>query len=374
MAEFYAWVRPDTLQAPAGWSPETKPPAIPDEGMPRRQLQADLPGVGSLDDRSKGKLFINQVTTGVHSLGDLFQSAGLSAPAIPDLSTLVRWSGPDGRHSLAHALLNLHVGLMSTLEAADHRVGKAYGLGRALADLTLRPKQSDGLAFSKDFQAQRVVALSQDLQDLKSALPPHAGQAVVESIATWQRWSATPTWKNRPLDWPSDKESVLHALSTQGTQWRLLLTGEKAPLDQLRAEDYVDAAGFLLGRLRQLASKYISQYWPYLAAFSILVVIGIILALTLLASPAAKAAGVAVSVLGGLGLTSASAISTLKKGAASAEDYLWQAELDLAVGRATTTLPRHASPPLIGEPTTIGSRRLANILHKVDGPGSGRSP
>jgi hypothetical protein len=364
MAEFYARVVPqDHLTPPEGWDSEMKPPEMSAETH-RRQLQADLPGLGSLDTRATGQLLIDEINGGVHSVAEVLGSAGLAPPKVPDFPTLIRWSGEQGRYSLAHAILNFHVDLLTSLEAADQAVGKAYGLGRAVADLTLRPKQDVVALFSEDFRAGRVIAITQDLRDLKSALPPHAGEAVGGSIAIWQRWADAPRWRNRPLDWATDRPEVLRALSDQGRQWRLLLAGEKAPLDQLSAEDYVEAAGFLIGRLRQLATKYAYQYWVVLAVVVAVVILGMVLAVTLLASPAAKAAGVAVSLFGGLGITGASVVSTLRKAASSAEDYLWQAELDLAIARASTTLPPHAVLAVVGEPLppTVAGRRLDELV------------
>ena len=45
-----------------------------------------------------------------------------------------RKSLPPDRDAIRKAILNLHVALLIQLTAADYRLGKAYGLGRALAD------------------------------------------------------------------------------------------------------------------------------------------------------------------------------------------------------------------------------------------------
>jgi len=280
MAEFYSDIRPAELRPPT--LPKGKPapaPAIPPRVLTRIQLQADLPGTGALSETERRKSLIDEIQAGFRAIEGIISATGLDVPALPPLGDLVRISGAEGRYQTAAATLTFHVQLLVRLRAGDARLGKAYALGRALADLTLRPRAGDTTTFVKDFRQGRVVGLMEDLRDLKSSLPPHAAEAVVTSMGIWQAWAAAPMWDGLALDWTQHGKEVVRVLQDQGKQWRLLLTGEKEPLDVLTAENYVDASGFLLGRLRQLLERFAGQYWLPLTTLGVFVIAGVVGAL-----------------------------------------------------------------------------------------------
>src|SRR4029453_13512495 len=79
------------------------------------------------------------------------------------------------------------------LTAADFRLGKAYGLGRALAQTALLPDAKHPETFQQTFARFRLDNLLGWLADLRSAFPPHAAEAVSGSLQAWAAWSDAPT-------------------------------------------------------------------------------------------------------------------------------------------------------------------------------------
>jgi hypothetical protein len=349
MAELYDKVRP------AEPAPPQPPPGQLREVSPRRddqrvRLQADLPGLGALGDGQELKLLFDRVSVGLGRLCPLITGAGLTVPADGSWRSLAgHRRSPEGRYQLARAVLEFHSDLLVDLTACDHQVGLAYGLGRAVADLSLRPHTSDETTFTGDFRHGRAVTIIGWLRELHTALPAHAAGAVIGSIAQWQQWAARPSWYGQPLAWADHGGQVVGALEQQGRRWRLLLTGQVAPLDELGPEDYVQAAGFLAGRVRQIGQRLLLQYWPLAAGFTAAMAAAVAGSLILLNSPAAKGIGVAVSVFGWLGITGRSLSVTLRRTAGHVEESLWQGELDLAAAWANTNLPAADSDRRLGE-------------------------
>lgn len=351
MAELYAEVKPAELQPPL---PPPDGPLL--TGRPQRhderiQLHSDLPGLGALRDSQQLALLIDQVTVGVAKLGPRITRAGLVVPARGDWRALSQHRrSPEGRYQLARSVLEFHDDLLVALTASDHRLGLAYGLGRAVADLSVRPDSSDESTFTKEFKREgRVETITGWLTELRTALRPHAGQAVVGSMAQWQQWAAQPIWSGKPLVWADQGGDVVTALKEQGTRWRLILTGQVSPLDQLSPEDYVQAAGFLVGRVRRIAQRLLAQYWPWVSGVTTLMVAAVAASLVLLNSPAAKGIGVAASVLAWLAVADRSLTRALRGTVGHVEQSLWQAELDLAAAWANTNLPVADADRQLGE-------------------------
>ena len=216
-----------------------------------------------------------------------------------------------------------------TLTAADFRLGKAYGLGRALAETTLVTDAKNPQTFERVFARYRLANLLSWLADLKSVFPPHAAEAVRGSLQAWAAWREAPTlgpalddlrpasdaevngqapgpaptspraapalarrrtisgsWlskhprepQTRPVDWRStaDRESVTRALHRQGQLWRAILSGEKDGVDLLTADDYVWAADQLLGHLRRLTLGLLRRFWITTTAVALVLVAAIV--------------------------------------------------------------------------------------------------
>jgi cell division inhibitor SulA len=348
MAELYATVKPAALEPPqAPEEPEARDapgaplPKVSAAAESRRiQLQEDLPGLGSLQAQPELQLLIDRVNVGYHHLELVISHAGLAVAAPQDWASLTyQRASPEGRYQLARSVLQFHTDLLVALTACDHQVGLAYGLGRAVADLSMRPCANSQASLTDDLRSGRVKTIVGWLRELHTVLPAHSAGAVVGSITQWQQWAADPSWHGAPLDWDAHGDDVVGALGDQGKRWRLLLTGQIAALDQLSSEDYVQAAGYMVGRIREILQRLLAQYWPWVMIITLAMVAAVVSSLVLLHSPTAKGIGVAISVFGWLGVTGRSVSGQLQRTVSHVEQSLWDSELDLAAAWATTMLP-----------------------------------
>lgn len=176
------------------------------------------------------------------------------------------------------------------------------------------------------------------------------------------------------MRWTVHGPSVIAVLRKQGTSWRSLLTGRSGPLDELKPEDYVDAAGYLLGRVRRILQRLLIQYWPAVLLGTLLMIAAVVAAFVVFKTPADKTVSAAVSFLAWLGITGKLVSGALQRAVSQAENSLWQGELDLAVAWAVTELPNSACDRTIGEPArSMRPRAAASRLKKLHGAAT-RSP
>lgn len=276
------------------------------------------------------------------ALGDIGPPAGAASPRDEGLLA------PLGE-LLRARVLAIHHYLFTGLTAADGRVGKGYGLGRALADLCLRPAESSEAAFRADFDG-RLMTLTGWLQELKSVLPDHASESVANSIEVWRQWIESE--KDETIwDEASPWVDVLHprttlsmvtfALVTQGNRWRAILTGETRATDLLEAEHYIAAGDALLRHLKILGRKFWTQYWHWFAG-ALVALFAVILAALFAAGNAAGAVASLGAAAATLGITWKGVQSTLGTAVKVVETPLWGAQVDLAVASALTILPTNA--------------------------------
>jgi hypothetical protein len=245
-------------------------------------------------------------------------------------------------------LITAHKDLQMALMAADFRLGKAYDLGRALADTCLLPK--DKKSFEGAFSA-RLVAVEDGLADIASNLPPHSARAVSLSLRTWEVWSVNPRLENQPLTWPNPAVSA--ALHRQGEVWRSLLSGEKLGQDMLEAADYFSAFRALIRRTLRLG--------PWLAAILLGILVALAGGIYLLVAQhgtVAKLVGSALSALAALGITGSALRRRLTSVGTEFDRQIWQAELDWAIADAITVAPG----------------RWNVKLRKIEMPARGRDP
>jgi hypothetical protein len=354
----------------------------------RRQARLDkLVGIGELDPLSQARLLLGQVQADVRRTWRLDDSG--QAP--PDLSPVRSLLEAEVRQpdQLEAAVAGLHQHLLVTLTVADFRLGKAYGLGRALAETALLPDARNPQSFQRLFARYRLANLVSWLADLKSVFPPHAAEAVRGSLQAWAVWSEAPallparddqrrasdaemdgqaagpaptnspaaparrrtirgSWwsrhpgepQTRPVDWgsPADRESVTRALHRQGQLWRAILSGEKDGVDLLTADDYVRAADRLLGHLRRLTLGFLRRFWVTTTAVALVLVAAIVTVLAV--RTVATTVAAVLTAAGAVGLTWRGAASGLGRVLAQAQRPLWDSELDVAVAQAVTLLPR----------------------------------
>jgi hypothetical protein len=236
------------------------------------------------------------------------------------------------------AVFTLHCRLLEALTVADFRLGKAYGLGRAVAETALLPAAAAGGAdrvhqFRSLLRSGRLMTIQDWLADLKTLLPSHAAYAVSRSLADWQRWADDHLTE-------ADSDQARSALRVQGRIWRELLTGEKAARDLLSLPDYL-AAG------RRAALRVITRFW-WAILLAPLGAAGIVYVAAHLHGipPLLRLAGSIAWLAGAAGLSLKGAGALLGPGLTGAEGWLWQTELDGSVAVAATCLPRGAKAHL----------------------------
>jgi hypothetical protein len=141
---------------------------------------------------------------------------------------------------------------MEALIVTDFLLGKAYSLGRAVAETVLLPTnvitdEQRRHQFISAFDAGRLITIRDWLTDLKTLLPDHTAYAVSRGLLDWQQW----VQQGQPAgDWSAARS----AIRVQGRIWRELLTGEKAARDILGLSDYVAAA-------RRGTGQVIRRFW-----------------------------------------------------------------------------------------------------------------
>jgi hypothetical protein len=299
-------------------------------------LDEDLPGLSALPPTSLVELGLLQADNALARLLTFLPDGA----SLPDTAA-VRAAGAenDGADdALRASILDLHVALLVDLTAADYRLGKAYGLGRALAD-TCSSVPGDHSehrgALEHHLEPHRALVLVGWLDDLKTVLPGHSGQAVADSLQRWIRWAEASDLGT------FDSHSITQAmrgLHRAGQRWRAVLSGEKQAQDVLATADYVVAARGAIARAGAITRSFVWQLkWP-LAAATALILVGITL-MFINNSTAQVVAGLG-TVAGGLGITWRSAAGSLGRVSLNLGRPLWAAQIDVVVGDALTQAPQ----------------------------------
>jgi hypothetical protein len=270
----------------------------------------DLPGISRLTGAELQELGLFQVQAGITKLRDAICDAGLDVPDAEHFGERVK--AIDDPHARGQAIRDFHVKLLATLTAADFRLGKAYGLGRALADTTRLPPD-----WRSELATYRVATLAGWIRELASALPPHAAHAVAQSLEAWSRWAQS-----------ADSHDT-RQLAAQGRLWRSLLSGEKRAMDVLETSDYLRAGEGMLQRTAALSGRFLRHYWWLVLVALALLGIGVWLIVGPGSGAAAGLGG--ATIFASLGLSWKGIGSSLGTAGARIEQPLWQAELDQAV-------------------------------------------
>lgn len=389
-------VNTETLCLQLGWSMQRLYRARPVPERDHGQVPDRLPGLSRLSRIKRIEIDLGRART---CLGGIAGALGWTASQTPSLDLIqARLTAPAEEAAVTAykaAVLDAHRSLLTRIAAAGAKLGKAYGLGRALAD-TARPGQGTE-DVQGGFEPHRLAQLRHDLNDLASVLPPHSAKAVAQSLTWWRDAvylaDGTETGaKRRQLlanvrtDAPAlrrpkgiinpkitatstrgDLDRLRQALPRQGELWRVVLTGEKKPLDLLKPDDYLEAARRAAARGRQLAAQ------TFLAApkttIALVLVASLVLAgvLTVVwlshASSGGKLAAFLVAVGGYFGSLARAAMPRLKAGVQAAQQPLWQSALDYVSAECI-------SVPPVGRPDSEGWSHLATAPDPaVPGPG-----
>ncbi len=278
-----------------------------------------LPGLAALSPEARALIGLAQVDVALHRLAEMITKVKLPVPT----TDAARAAGGD-----ADAVVELHASLLSTLIAADFKVGKGYELGRTLADLCRGPQ--DVRAVVTAFQPLAIAGLRARLTDLTSALPAHTGHGVRASIDAWVTWAKL---EDRP-----EPPNVVDLLRRQGERWRALLSGEKQATDVLEFDHYLTAGEGLMKHVGALARKFLGKAWP-----AVLVVVALLAGVVVFVMTNPDSTAHAVAGLGGLlavvGLGWKGVGGSLGKALGQLEQPLWGAELDAAVADAIGLVP-----------------------------------
>lgn len=295
-------------------------------------LPADLPGVGSLSHSERTSLAIDQIDAGLARLGPRIEAVGLTKPTTEGLRKAFESGSEDRPTDIREPLLALHVEVLATLTAADFRLGKAYGLGRALADTT---RVGDAASLAKAFGHWRIRDLRARLSELDSALPRYSSEAARRSMSAWERWVNDAGGKN--INWERDGREINICLRKQGRDWRALLSGEKGGTDTLAPNHYLEAAAELLGRVRTLAGQVVRRFGGILIAIGLVIIalVAVLVSSDRAATEIAALGGIAAS----LGITWKGIGSAVGRAADRVQEPLWGAALTTAIAAAITDLP-----------------------------------
>ncbi len=298
-----------------------------------------LPGLSGLHSLQRTLLVIEEILAGAEKvLPTISDELNAAISALKSGLPAAAGQEKDARN----LMLNLHVALLTALTAANYRLGKAYGLGRALADTDLMcrhaPQADAASKYKEKFGAERLGNIYKWLADLKSALPDHASYAVSWSLEQWADWVA----KAEPGEFTAQINS---SLARQAEEWRSLLSGERAGEDLLTATSYVNAAKGLTNQLGRTIGAFVSRYSGTLILSVVLFVVlfGGFIAATIVTGNGKVALGLVPALIAAVGGWRGIS-STLGKGLRTVEPKLWDSELDGAI--AQSRAPASARSPL----------------------------
>jgi len=386
----------ETLCLQLGWSMQRLYRARPDVETILDQLPDRLPGLSRLTRLRRVEIDYGRALACLSEIASALSWTGNQIPDIHEIKSHLDVFQPaedrtrpvsnsgDPVKDYKAAVLAGHLSLITAIAAAGATLGKAYNLGRTLAD-TCRPNQDDA-NLQKGFEPHRLAQLRQDLNDLATVLPAHSAKAVARSLTWWRdavyMADDSPTGQDRRsmlgsvrTDAPElrrrqgllnpkiskasssiSKDSLLLALPRQGELWRVVLTGEKKPLDLLTPDDYLEAARRAVAGGRLIATRTI------LAApkttISLFLLLTAVLAGVLAVvehthtSGGGKLAAFLIAVGGYFGSLARAAMPRLKSAARAVEQPLWQTALDYVSAEGI-------SVPPVGLPDASGWSRLS---------------
>lgn len=313
MSCLYRQARPRSTRQPFAVTTDSESKTV----YPKLPAKSDLSG----GDKTERRLVA--VEAGLFRLGETFDRGGLEHPDVGPAWTAFKGTN---RKQLKGAVFTLYRETLLRLQASDTRLGRAFNLGRALE--ATRSSQPGDLP--ERFERNRVNGLRNELDDLVSALPAHAGRAVSFSLCWWQR-ALAPALKDLG---PGAKPKLARRLDRQGEMWRSLLSGEKDGRDLLEIPDYLSAATRLVDHAAEIGRTTFRTYRRPLAISLVILVVAVALAVFLggpggtIAAVTGIAAAFGIS-WHGIGATTSSLTKAL-------QEPLWGAELDLAVAEAIT--------------------------------------
>lgn len=293
-----------------------------------------LPGIGSLPRKDRAHLLSMQIASALDKLGQ--KESGLS-----EITELVT-EEPINADALKLCVRRFHELLLKQFTARDSRLGKAYGLGRSLAESLLVPTTQDPKSIAKQFGVHRIRTLQTQLADLRGLLPRYCGQAVELSLDSWVSWAegldagANEEWTT------SQKRNVGQSLRRQGEVWYGLLSGDIDPLHMLRFEDYISAAEALVAWIGKLAWSFLTSNRTGRVLGAAVAVLSLLVLGISLTGHLTATIGTIVLLLGALGITIGGVASSVREALRQAQAPLWEGELIRAIAGTALCLPNLA--------------------------------
>ncbi len=304
--------------------------------------ELNLPGVGKLGPKDRNKLRVAQLSRGLNLL-----ASATGDEELKRLNNEVRKSAKQGIVP-NNDCGRLHVELLSALTVADFRLGKGYGLGRALFELSRESPLGDTpgyrQALERRLAEKHLGKLIAWCLDLKSALPDHAGQAVAGSLEYWQSWARQRPWTQ------IEHADFARRLRRQGERWRAILTGEKDARDLLTTTTYIQAGEELVSDAAEVTVSFVKRFWILVSLVTVLLIGGLVAILL------GGVVGGLASIATALGISWKTASPTLSKLSAKLSGPLWEAELDAAITVAVTDpiVPAtYVAPPSTDQPVPV---------------------
>src|SRR4029079_9803128 len=120
--------------------------------------RGDLAGLAALTEGQVLDYCASQVEVACARLHEIVEKSGLSLPELTDLRASLE---TDGRQAAA---AHVDACVIAALGAANFKLGKAYGVGRGLMNLTTRPR--DHATLAHHLTEERVAPLSAAIDDL----------------------------------------------------------------------------------------------------------------------------------------------------------------------------------------------------------------
>ena len=327
-----------------GWRLAELYAQVHDFGDPSRDTL--LPASGSLKPRDQLDLQLRaaagdarraEVPEGAAMLEQLVQRAR-KAPG-----------SKEAKRRFRGTIRSCHVEINKALWARDEAAGKAYELGNGMSDTYNRIRCSYSAdsreggperAWENVFDRDRIERLKRLLDDLESRLDSNGVSVVRGHLDLW--CDEVPR-RIEAAGGPPEERVVRKGLRRQTITWRQLITGDKAPEAYLGSK----ARGELRGELRKLAWRRCRRWVLPAAGFllALIVFLPSVLEWYEQSGEMKRVASVGLALAGGLGITGASVLYTVRTRLHQWSALLWEQALVRKVGAETIALDSVLSRP-----------------------------
>jgi len=242
-----------------------------------------------------------------------------------------------GEAAFRSALARLHLSFEKRLWAVDEPGGKAYELGNFLSDtwnrLTRREPEARAAELRAVFDPIRVERIKLLLDDLQARIDPVAVHAVSMHLHDWCAGVNDDARVAAAKLSPQQFAERLPTVERQTVIWRQILTGDKEPeawISHAKRAEVRDEV------TKQLRRRYLRRWWllPLLA----LAGFGAALLYAEYDTVAKGLIGSALALLGTVGISRATMIGALKKGAQQWGELMWNRGLAAVICRETSVL------------------------------------